>query len=272
MKKIFPLIVTSMLVVSCFNGTGYEASYNMVATFDGMDEAFASDTAIAVPAFSYGPLAFYNAIQESETVSAPDETKGGWIISRSFYPIEILLNHINGGSDTGDTGDGAETLATDWESKLTPYCASDTTDASRNVGDGTFVVFHDCQSMPEHDVAFLQSSIGTCTLISLSVNTTADVARYFRTEAAPGDYLNVKVTGYLNGNSTGTVEYCLADYRSGSLDSLRTEWKTLNLSRLGNVQYVDFEIDAQLDNADAAGRDLRYFCMDNLAASIYVKQ
>ena len=88
-----------------------------------------------------------------------------------------------------------------------------------------------------------------------------------------GDYFKVTITGYRDGNETSSVEYCLADHRGSadSPDSLTTEWKTLNLMRLGNVQYIDFDIDAQFSN-NTEGEDLNYFCMDNLFASIYISQ
>lgn len=269
MRKFLPLIVTPMLAVSCFNDVGYEASYNLYATFDGLETVFsdladgaAADTAAALPAFYFGPVAYYNS--DSEGSMPPDETKGGWIISQSHYPVDILLSHIDSGN-SGDGGDGG-TSGVDWESKLTPYCVSDTTDASGGSKD-IFLVYHQVDgAMPDHDMEFMQASMGTCSAIMCAINTTAEVAKYFSRDAQAGDYLNVKVTGYLNGNATGTVQYCLADYRSGSLDSLRTEWKTLDLSRLGSVQYVDFEIESNLSD------DLKYFCMDNFGASIHVKQ
>lgn len=276
MKKIFPLVAASMLAVSCFNDVGYEASYTLAATFEGMDEVFEADSAVAIPSFSYGPVAFYNTVAASETVSAPDGSEGGWIISRSFYPIDILLGHIgtgdgsgNAGDDGGDSGDGTGTYTVDWQSKLTPYCVSDTTDASSRSG-GTFLVFHDnSSSMPEHDMEFLQASVGTCTVSGCYLNTTAQVANHFKSDLdadSSDDYFIVKVTGSSDAGQTGSAEFVLADYRNG-LDSLATDWFAADLSKLGSVRYVDFEIETSLSNPE-----LRYFCMDNFVASIYVKQ
>lgn len=281
MKKIFPLIVTAMFAVSCFNDVGYEASYTLYSTYDGTEQVFtdlaqgsaAADSAAAVSGFSFGPIAYYNTVSQEGSMP-PKLSDGGWIISTSNYPIDILLSHVNSGN-SGDGGDGSDTgdggtvsPSVDWQSKLTDYCVSDTTDAAGG-SNGVFLVYNGNGATPEHDMEFLQSTIGTCTVSSCAINTTAKVAKYFKTEAVQGDYFKVIVTGHLNGNSTGRVEYCLADYRSGNLDSLKTEWKTLNLSKLGNVQYVDFDIESVMTNASEA---LKYFCMDNFIASIHVKQ
>ena len=258
MKRFAFIAVTALLAASCLSDTGYEASYTIFATFDVNDTSWPeSDSIIVNRAFAFGPLGFYNSYSEE----TPD-VNAGWTLSKSHCPIASLVD------DEGN-------LIPSTQTRVTPFCVSDTTDARPNQGRDAFLVFHEDLNagMPEHHVEFLQASFGTCNPTQISLNTTAAVARYFRTSAQQGDYFKVTITGYRDGNETSSVEYCLADHRGSadSPDSLTTEWKTLNLMRLGNVQYIDFDIDAQFSN-NTEGEDLNYFCMDNLFASIYISQ
>ena len=66
-----------------------------------------------------------------------------------------------------------------------------------------------------------------------------------------------------------TVLVVLADRREGK-NELVTDWKTVDISDLGSVQYIDFSIDARL-SAASPDEDLMYFCMDNLVASVYIR-
>lgn len=260
MKKIILLSAISLLAVSCFKNTGYEASYTLYADFSTADTFFeqmgAVDSVLTVPSFSYGPVAFFNSTSDDENASA---VNGGWSISKKCLPLEILYR-----------GEGG-TIDPELEALMSPFAVSDTTDALPNKGKVAFLVFHEDQSsMPEHDMQFLQATVGTCSPSYAAFNTTIDVANYFKSQAVEGDYFNVVITGYSGTSKTGSVEVCLADRRSGK-NELVYDWKTVEISDLGAVEYIDFTIDCQM-SAASQDKDYRYFCFDNFIASIYIKQ
>lgn len=174
-------------------------------------------------------------------------------------PVDVLFRGEGGAVDP------------ELDALLSPYAVSDTTDAMPNRGKEIFLVFHeDPDSMPEHDIRFEQSAIGTCSPTFAFFNTTIEVAKYFRTKAVEGDYFTVNLTGYSGNSETGSVQVALADWRAGKKE-LVTDWKSVEISDLGSVQYIDFSIDAKL-SAASAGEDLMYFCMDNFVASVYISQ
>ena len=79
-----------------------------------------------------------------------------------------------------------------------------------------------------------------------------------------GDYLSLTVKGYNGETLTGEVMFYLADYRSAN-ESERfalKEWKWLDLSRLGAVTRLEFEMFTT--KSDAYGFTTpTYFCLDN---------
>lgn len=259
MKKLILVSIVAMMAVSCFKNTGYETSYTLYADFSETEswfkEAGVKDSVLIVDAFIYGPLTFLNAAS-SET--AGNDADGGWALSQKRMPADVLFRGEGGAIDP------------DLDALLSPYAVSDTTDAKPNGGKEIFLVFHEDEAgMPEHDIRFEQSSVGTCSPTFAFFNTTIEVAKYFRTKAAEGDYFVVNVTGYSGSSQTGSVQVVLADRREGK-NELVTDWKTVDISDLGSVQYIDFSIDARL-SAASTDEDLMYFCMDNLVASVYIR-
>lgn len=79
-----------------------------------------------------------------------------------------------------------------------------------------------------------------------------------------GDYLLLTVHGYNGAISTGDIEFYLADYRSADASEhfALNEWKWLDLSSLGAVTHIDF--DMFTTKSDAYGfTTATYFCIDN---------
>jgi hypothetical protein len=67
-----------------------------------------------------------------------------------------------------------------------------------------------------------------------------------------------------NGNRTNTVEFYLADFRTSSSPGIITEWTAVDLSSLGKVAEIRFDL--QSSNVGAYGMNTpAYFCFDNLA-------
>ena len=77
---------------------------------------------------------------------------------------------------------------------------------------------------------------------------------------AEGDYLQLLIEGFDNsGNSTGKVEFYLADFQNGKTDII-TQWTEVNLSSLKNVKKLEFKVIGSQSGTPT------YFCMDNLEA------
>ena len=85
-----------------------------------------------------------------------------------------------------------------------------------------------------------------------------------------GDYLSLTVKGYNGETLTGEVIFYLADYRSAN-ESERfalKEWKWLDLSRLGAVTRLEFEMFTT--KSDQFGFTTpTYFCLDNFGAATH---
>ena len=82
-----------------------------------------------------------------------------------------------------------------------------------------------------------------------------------------GDKLTLKATGYLDKKETGSAEIALADYtqndKSGvPKDSIVSVWTTFDLTKLGTVDEVKFEM--QSGDKEIS----KYFCLDDFLATI----
>ena len=65
------------------------------------------------------------------------------------------------------------------------------------------------------------------------------------------------------GESTGTVEFYLADYRDGKADAV-SEWTWVDLTSLGpNVSRLEFQLEST-DVGDFGMNTPAYFAIDNL--------
>ncbi len=85
---------------------------------------------------------------------------------------------------------------------------------------------------------------------------------------AQGDYLSLTVKGYNGSTSTGQVVFYLADYRSENAEEhfALTTWKWLDLSSLGAVTRLEFEMFTT--KSDSYGFTTpTYFCLDNFGAT-----
>ncbi len=122
--------------------------------------------------------------------------------------------------------------------------------------------------MPEHLLVFTQKGYGTLNFKKVYVNNTnkmVTIAHYGLpktedTEAIPafqdGDYVRVKFTS----NSAAEVEFTLAERNNGTL-TLIDDWKEIDLSKLGTINYVDVEITSNRTDLPLE------FCLDNLYLS-----
>jgi hypothetical protein len=95
----------------------------------------------------------------------------------------------------------------------------------------------------------------------LSMQNGDDYAKQFGT----GDWFKLTVEGFdKNGTSTGKVEFYLADFRTPTSPGLITEWTKVDLSPLGSVTKIKFDLQST-DVGDWGMNTPAYFCFDNLA-------
>ena len=114
--------------------------------------------------------------------------------------------------------------------------------------------------LPDYDIQFLNEDYGTCVPSGCYVNNTSPVVKTIKERFHLGDRLTLKAVGYLDGKMASSVEMLLADY-SAQKDSVVTVWTPFELSKLGTVDRIDFEL---LSTKEIP----LYFCMDNMTATV----
>ena len=79
------------------------------------------------------------------------------------------------------------------------------------------------------------------------------------------DWFLLTISGELGGAPVGTVEFYLADFRFGDngLDYIVDDWTWVDLSSLGNVDALTFEL-ASTDNGAFGMNTPAYFAVDNV--------
>lgn len=131
----------------------------------------------------------------------------------------------------------------------------------------TYAVFYDNPeegTMPEHDLEFGYKEIGTCTMTACYVNNTTEVARKVKEVFVDGDKLVLTANGYkMDGIKTGTAEIVLAEY-SALKDTVMYNWTVFDLSKLGAVDFVDFNVTSTKPEVPG------YVCIDGILANISI--
>jgi hypothetical protein len=85
---------------------------------------------------------------------------------------------------------------------------------------------------------------------------------------ADQDWLKLVIEGFnANGVSTGTVEFYLADFRTSASPGIITEWTRVDLSPLGAVQKITFDLQSS-DTGNYGMNTPGYFCFDNLTLKL----
>ncbi len=133
-------------------------------------------------------------------------------------------------------------------------------------------------TMPDHTITFFNAKYGTCTPSYCMINNTQQTVYDALSEKStskfePGDWLKLTITGYLSREyvtgleNTGSIEYYLVDWRGmkDEPDSVLSTWKTLSLSKLGDIEHLDFNIETNKENL------IKTVCFDNFVSSVYLK-
>ena len=127
----------------------------------------------------------------------------------------------------------------------------------------TYLVFRQTDSMPTHDIEFLYAEYGVCKLTGCFVTIPKAVAhaatKYFKN----GDKLTLKATGYRGKEKTGESTIDLISFTEAE-NSIMSEWTFLDLSKLGNIQYIDLDITSSSPEVPTA------ICVDDVYGNVAI--
>jgi len=242
MKKFLFLLITAALAASCFDdGSGMRQSYTATADFNYAEIAYFPDSTFfntqTPDGFAYDALNFYHQL-------SPDKVwfDGGFILSCLQMPVSGKTEGLN----NNNYRCYLQPLKTQFPNNYTVFY--------QNPEPGM---------MPEHALKFPFNENGTCTMQGCFVTNTVEVAEYVKKNFELGDRLTIKATGYLNGTKTGEASINLADF-SAQKDSIVSLWTPFELTKLGSIEYVDFEIISSKPDTPP------YFCMDNMIFKVDV--
>lgn len=242
MKKLLLFSAVVLTMVSCLDSGSFSQSYMADITFEFSNDTYATqfkDSLYFMPegeGFLYGnyPLMFAQ--------SRLDGTfQGGF-----------MMSYLRGEKD------GALTRP---ESENDMYRVHNPSGAA---GSRTYAVFYQNpvdEVMPKHDLEFGFKDVGSCTMLGCYVNNTTLVARKVKEHFTDGDKLILRAKGYKHDGSVDQTDIVLAEYTEAK-DSIMYNWTAFSLSKLGSIDYVDFEVIST--NPEVPG----YFCIDGVLASI----
>lgn len=255
MKKVIFVFITLLAMASCLSDGEYTRSYTTIANFEysnfnyetnfGEDSLY-FDTKYGGYGIGWDLLAFCHKV---DTVTKTFE--GG-----------MLLSYLK-----GETFNPADSTALAQSDSL--VYARDRFRVNDSLGaysPKTYMVYYgnpDPSKMPEHDVEFTSLDQGPCQVHECYVNNTEYVAYKVSKNFVDGDRLTLKAKGWKDGKVTGEASIVLADF-SAQKDSIMTTWTRFDLSKLGGIDYMDFEVESTNKEIPA------YFCMDNFKANITI--
>lgn len=245
MKKILVVFFAAIMLASCFGDDIQNSTqYNMVATFEyvgdyDVNEFFGSDSLFFDTKYGMGVM--WNDIAFCHKLDKEMNFTGGF-----------LMSCLKG-----------KTYAEGYEPdpEVDIYRVNAPVDSSR-----TYAVFVDNKvedMMPQHDVEFTVNAYGTCHVVGCYINIPLYVAYSAAKEFKEGDSLVLKAVGYLDGKVTGEVSMDLITCTDGKINMIQ-KWTMLSLTPLGDIQYVDFDVQSSNENVPEV------FCMDNFGAKVNI--
>lgn len=252
MKKLLFIALVICGVSSCFGDDTFSSSYRLDMTFEDV-----TNYAIPFGSDSLSTLNEYNIIMWSDPSLALFYKQD----SQKNFQGGFRLSRLKGEADGMLTRPEAENDA--WRvnavggAKGYPYYTPSKTYA-------VFFDNPDQTQMPLHDIEFGYRETGYCTMYGCYVNNTTLVARRVKEHFEDGDKLLLSATGYrMDGTKTGSAEIVLAEY-SALKDTVMYNWTAFDLSKLGVVDFIEFEITSTKPEVP------EYVCIDGIAAGISI--
>lgn len=251
MKKFLFFIAVAFSVMSCLDGGSFSQSYTADVTFEFSDNIYHNsfkDSLYFIPAGENGITGEGFVYGNYPLVFAQKQVGG-------VFQGGFVMSYLKGEKDGKLTKPAAE------NDKFRVH-ASGGAAASK-----TYAVFYDNPVetvMPKYHIEFGYKDVGTCTPLACYVNNTTLVARKISESFKDGDKLVLKVTGIRHDGSKAEKSITLAEFTEAK-DSVMYNWSVLDLSTLGDVDYVNFDVTST--NPDVPG----YFCIDGYLANIKVE-
>ena len=245
MKKILSLCLVAVSAISCLTQGSFSQSYVADITFDFTDKVYQTSFKDSVYVLSEGSGFAYGQYPIVFTQKYLDgKFQGGFLMS-------CLKGEGNGKLDEAAKGNDLYRVH------------------SKSGADGTkgYAVFYNNpveSMMYPHDIEFGYKDAGSFTPYSCYVNNTTYVARAIKENFVDGDKLVLKATGHRHDGSTAAASIVLAEYTEAK-DSVMYNWTKFDLSTLGSVDYVDFELNSTNSSVPA------YFCIDGLLAGVQIE-
>ena len=247
MKKILFFAAIAFSMVSCLDKGSFSQSYTADVTFEFSDQVYTKE---------FG---------EDSVYVCPNEQDQGFTYMQ--YPLFFGQKQVGGELKGGfamsylkGEKDGKLEKEANLNDAFRVHAAAGAT------GSKTYAVFYDNPSeamMPQYDIEFGYKDNGSCMPFGCYVNNTTLVARKVREHFQDGDKLMLKAKGTKFDGSVSEVSIVLAEYTEAK-DSVMYNWTSFDLSKLGVVNFVDFEVEST--NPQVPG----YFCLDGYLASISV--
>ena len=245
-RNFIVLITVALMAASCLGDASYSNKYTADITFE-FDESvyknyFGADSTYVLKdedqGFYYDPSLVFGQTHEADTFL------GGFLLS--FLPGEangalLKPEHVND-----------------------RYRVNAPTGATKSK---CYVVFYDNPDntkMPDPHMVFTYRGLGTCTIAGCYVNNTTLVARKVKEHFQDGDKLVLKAIGTTASGAKTETSITLAEY-SEAKDTVMYSWTAFQLSALGAVDYIDFEIESTCP--DVPG----YVCIDGLLAGVAIE-
>lgn len=254
MKKFLFFAAVALSMVSCLTKGSYSQSY------------------VADITFEWNPQVYSKEFNKDSVYVCKNEADMGFLYQQ--YPLFFGQKHVGGELQGGfvmsyleGEKDGQLTKQPNANDTFRVHAVAGAPGGVASpLGSKTYAVFYDNPSesmMPQYDIEFGYKNNGSCSPLSCYVNNTTLVARKVREHFQDGDKLVLKAKGTKSDGSVSETSIVLAQYTE-SKDTVMYNWTVFDLSKLGAVDFVDFEV--MSTNPEVPG----YFCLDGYLASIYI--
>lgn len=234
-------------MASCLNKGSYEQTYMADITFEYSDQVYTRE------------------FTKDSIYVCPNEEDQGFVYTQ--FPLFFGQKQVGGNLEGGFVMSYLKGEANGVLSKEPHANDAFRVHAAAGASDSrTYAVFYDNPSesmMPQYDIEFGYKGYGSCSPVGCYVNNTTLVARKVREHFQDGDKLTLKARGTKSDGSVTETSIVLAEYTE-SKDSVMFNWSVFDLSKLGAVDFVDFEVEST--NPQVPG----YFCLDGYYASINI--
>ena len=279
MKKVLFLLTGLLFFNSCLSDVKNTSSYTLQAMFDYplnqygeqfgiVDNSNPSEnndslyvtkhlTPESVPAYGWQDLGFFYKLDASSNF------KGGFIASysRDYRPYESINESTVFPKYWSVFENKHYKKPADKETKDDVPAKEEEEILLLPNGFLLYRADADQTNMPEHDIIFINTKYGSCTMSFCLINNTAQNVAVLKNTMKKGDVVKVTAIGTKEGQETGKAEIILAEYNEERNFVMR-EWTKFDLSPLGDIDFIDFEFET--NNASVAP----YFCIDMLTAAI----